>query len=55
MKKAKLMIYFLNDQEKYKITYEQMKEWGYMSLVHEYYKTKKRGEKNGKSYCNVEI
>ena len=32
-----------------------MKEWGYMSLVHEYYKTKKRGEKNGKSYCNVEI
>ena len=27
----------------YKITYEKMKEWGYMSLVHEYYKTKKRG------------
>jgi hypothetical protein len=27
----------------YKITYEQMKEWGYRSLVHEYYKTKKRG------------
>lgn len=27
----------------YKITYEQMKEWGYVSLVHEYYKTKKRG------------
>ena len=27
----------------YKITYEQMKEWGYRSLVYEYYKTKKRG------------
>lgn len=27
----------------YKITYEQMKEWGYRSLVHEYYKMKKRG------------
>lgn len=39
----------------YRITYEQMKEWGYKSLVHEYYKFKKRGEKNGKSYCNVEI
>ncbi|MBQ5917050.1 MAG: group II intron reverse transcriptase domain-containing protein [Lachnospiraceae bacterium] len=39
----------------YKITYEQMKEWGYVSLVNEYYKSKKRGEKNGKTYCNVEI
>ena len=27
----------------YRVTYEQMKEWGYRSLVHEYYKTKKRG------------
>lgn len=27
----------------YKVTYEQMKKWGYKSLVHEYYKTKKRG------------
>lgn len=25
----------------YRITYEQMKEWGYRSLVHEYYKWKK--------------
>lgn len=26
----------------YKITYEQMKSWGYISLVHEYYNWKKR-------------
>ena len=39
--------YFVNcykAQKKDKpITYEQMKEWGYRSLVHEYYKMKKRG------------
>lgn len=38
----------------YRISYEQLRQWGYMSLVHEYYRHKKETEKSqrGLQFCD---
>ena len=37
----------------YRISYEALKEWGYRSLVHEYYEWRKKDDKGGSHYAGV--